>query len=424
MAFDSTNPAARPARARPQLSRRDVLKGGLWVSAGLGAGSLLAACRDQTPAVSQSGGAPYPLARPDDPVTLPLKDSNASIDDGLEPETGGVFKILNYADYMAPGIMKDFGEQYDVQVEVTPYNNYDQMLAKIREPGASFDLVFPGPSVLSKMVYTDLLQPLNKSYIPNLRNVWPEYQDPWYDRGAQYTVPYTVYTTGVGYRVDRVASVPEVGYDLFWDEEYAGKVYLLDDQQEAIGMSLLRNGISTNINTSDPDQVREATDSLIDLIDTVNVKTTVSAYSLIPEGTATIHQCWSGDMIAAQYYLPKGETTDVIGYWRPDAEGERVIGNDVIAIPKAAAKPVLAHVMINDLLDNDIGLRNFGWNGYQPPITKLSAQYLIKQGYIPDNLMSTVVLPADFENGRTFYEVSPSTEALWRTSWADFKAGA
>ena len=29
--------------------------------------------------------------------------------------------------------------------------------------------------------------------------------------------------------------------------------------------------------------------------------------------------------------------------------------------------------MINDLLDNEIGLRNFGWNGYQPPLTKLSA---------------------------------------------------
>ena len=33
---------------------------------------------------------------------------------------------------------------------------------------------------------------------------------------------------------------------------------------------------------------------------------------------------------------------------------------------------MLAHLMINDLLDNEIGLRNFGWNGYQPPLTKLS----------------------------------------------------
>ncbi len=56
------------------------------------------------------------------------------------------------SDYMAPGIMKDFGKKHGVTVQVTPYNNYDEMLAKIRAPGESFDLVFPGPSVLSKMV--------------------------------------------------------------------------------------------------------------------------------------------------------------------------------------------------------------------------------------------------------------------------------
>jgi spermidine/putrescine transport system substrate-binding protein len=308
-------------------------------------------------------------------------------------------------------------------VQVTPYSNYDEMLAKIRAPGESFDLVFPGPSVMSKMVHTELLQPLNHSYLPNLTNLWPEYQDPWYDRGARYTVPYTIYGTGVMYRADRVSSVPDNGYDLFWDEQYSGKVYLLDDMQEAIGMSLLRNDITTDINTSDPDLVRQATDSLIELIDLVNVKANVNAYSEVPEGTATIHQAWSGDPIAGQYYLPKGETPDVLAYWRPDDPAQRVIGSDNIAIPKSAAKPVLAHLLINDLLDNQIGLRNFGWNGYQPPLTKLSARYLIDQGYIPENLMNAVVRPEEFDPGLTFYEVTPSTEALWRQSWSQFKAG-
>ena len=145
--------------------------------------------------------------------------------------------------------MKAFGEKHDVEVQVTPYTNYDEMLAKIRAPGESFDLVFPGPSVLSKMVYTELLQPLNHSYVPNLSNVWPEYQDPWYDRGARTPCPTRSTTTGVLYRADRVSSVPENGYDLMWDEQYSGKIYLLDDMQEAIGMSLLRNDISTDINT-------------------------------------------------------------------------------------------------------------------------------------------------------------------------------
>ena len=320
--------------------------------------------------------------------------------------------------------MKDFGKRHGVTVQVTPYSNYDEMLAKIRAPGESFDLVFPGPSVLSKMVYAELIQPLNHSYVPNLKNVWPEYQDPWYDRGAHYTVPYTIYGTGVLYRADRVSEVPEKGYDLLWDKRYAGKTYLLDDYGEAIGMSLLRNDITTDINTSNPDYVEQATNSLIELVDLVQIKANVNAYSEVPEGTATVHQAWSGDPIAAQYYLPKGVGTEVLAYWRPDDKSQRVIGSDVIAIPKSAQKPVLAHLFINDLLDNAISLRNFGWNGYQPPLTKLSARYLIDQGYIPENLMNSVVVPGDFDSGLTFYEVSPETEALWRTNWSRFKAGA
>jgi spermidine/putrescine transport system substrate-binding protein len=424
MTFDPNDPALRRRRPRPQLARRDVLRGGVWLGVGLGVAPLLAACGDSgSSGQTANGTAPYPLARPDKPVTLAIKDSNPPIADGLDPEEGGTFNILNYAQYMAPGVMKDFGKKHNVSVEVTPYNNYDEMLAKIRQPGESFDLVFPGPSVLGKMVYAELLQPLNHSYVPHLKNVWPEYQDPWYDKGAQYTVPYTIYGTGIMYRADRVTSVPEVGYDLLWDKAYTGKVYLLDDRQEAIGMSLLRNKITRDVNTSNADDLKRAVDSLIELIGLVKVKTDVNAYSEVPEGTATVHQCWSGDPIAGQYYLPKGETPEVLGYWRPTDPRDYVIGSDNIAIPKSASKPVLAHMLINDLLDEKIGLQNFGWNGYQPPITKLSATYLVDQGYIPKNLSNAVVVPGDFKRGLTFYEVSPSTEALWQTNWARFKAG-
>src|SRR3954466_2322870 len=351
MSFDPNDQGSRPRRSRPQLARRDVLRGGLWVGVGLGAAPLLAACGNESSGKAVSGAAPYPLARPDNPVTLPIKDSNPPIGDGLAPESGGAFKILNYADYMAPGVMKDFGKKHGVQVQVTPYTNYDEMLAKIRGPRESFDLVFPGPSVLSKMVYTELLQPLNHTYVPHLENVWPEYQDPWYDRGAHYTVPYTIYGTGVLYRADRVSEVPERGYDLLWDQQYAGKTYILDDYGEAIGMSLLRNDLTTDINTRDPGLVQQATDSLIGLIDAVEIKANVNAYSEVPEGTATVHQAWSGDPIAGQYYLPQGETPEVLGFWRP-AAADYVIGSDNIAIPKSAKKPVLAHMMMNDLLDN------------------------------------------------------------------------
>src|SRR5690349_25091588 len=101
MSFDPEDPAHRRRRPRPQLARRDVLRGGLWLGVSIGAAPLLAACSgDGAAGQAASGKAPYKLARPDDPVTLPLKDSNPAIEDGLDPETGGVFQILNYDSYM------------------------------------------------------------------------------------------------------------------------------------------------------------------------------------------------------------------------------------------------------------------------------------------------------------------------------------
>lgn len=418
MTFDPTDPALRRKR-NSALSRRDVLVGGMWVSAGIGAAPLLAACSGNN-TVAAVGD--YPLARPDDPVTLPINDSNPAIADGLEPETGGVFQILNYDQYMAPGVMNDFAEKYGVEVLVTPYNNYDEMLTKITQSNTSFDVVFPGPSVMSQMVFNELIQPFNKSYIPNIKNVWPEYQDPWYDLGAQYSAPYTVYTTGIGYRTDRGVDSSE-GYKMLWNPAYNGKAGLLDDSGEALGMAMLAWDITTDINTSNQEYIDAARDKLIELTDLVAIKTGVQAYEKVPNGEFTVSQCWSGDMIAGQYYTVKGETAEVLGYWVPEDSSERVIGNDCICIPKSAEKPVLGHLMINALLDNDIGLQNFGWNGYQPPITKLSGQYLIDQKYVPENLLNTVVVPKDFNEGYTFYETAPEVQEQWLTAFQEFEAG-
>ena len=422
MAFDPTNPAKEhrgpSLRGRPQLQRRDVLRGGLWLSLGASLAPVLSACGNSSEVAVTSS---YPLARPNNPVTLPITESNPPIADNVSPETGGIFKILNYDQYMAPSVKNDFGDKYNVEVQVTPYNNYDEMLSKITAPGATFDLVFPDPTLLSRMVYNEIIQPFNKSYLPNIRNTWPEYLDPWYDQKAQYTAPYTVYTTGIGYRTDSNVD-PSEGYKMLWNSAYAGKTSVLDDSRESLAMAMLAWDITTDINTDNLDYINAAKDKLIELIDLVGIKTSVSSYAKIPNGDFNVAQAWSGEMIAAQGYLPKGQTADVLGYWVPESSANRVITNDCMCIPKSAKKPMLAHTMINALLDNDISLQNFAWNGYQPPLTKLSAQYLIDQGYIPENLTSTVVVREDFSKGYTFYEVDPAVENQWLAAFQEFQS--
>lgn len=405
-------------RTAPQVGRRGFLAGSVLGLGALAGSPLLAACGGGTESASPTA---IPLARPDDPVTLPTFDDNPAIADGLAPETGGVLKLLNYENYMAPGVIKGIEKKYGVQIEVTPINNYDELLAKLRQPGADFDVIFPGPSVMSKLAFAKLVQPFNPTYLTNMGNLWDSFQSPFYDVGAQYSVPYTIYTTGIGYRADRVDSIPANGWDLIWDEQFSGKVHILDDARESLSMSMLRNGITDDLNTEDPELINAAAAKLKELIPTQNVKVDVNAYVEIPEGTATIHHTWSGDMVGAQWYLPKGVDVDVLGYWAAESPP---IGNDCMCVGKGSTKPVIAHLAINDLLDNEISLKNFAWNGYQPPITALSVDSLVADGYVPANLSTSIVKPEDFDGGLTELELSPQGEATWQTAWAGFKSGA
>ena len=192
-------------RERPALDRRRFLRNSLYLSVGaVGGPVLLGGCGSN----ASTTAVDLPLARPDDPVEQPLFDDMPAIDDGLEPESG-TLKIFNYSDYLAPGVLKAFGEEYGVEVEVTTFNSMDEAVAKLRTGQASFDVFFPTPDILGKVVAGKLLQPLNHSYLPNLRNVWPQLRDPFYDLGSRYTVPYTVYTTGIGYRADEVETIPD-----------------------------------------------------------------------------------------------------------------------------------------------------------------------------------------------------------------------
>jgi spermidine/putrescine transport system substrate-binding protein len=406
---------------RERYGRREFLGltalGALTLS---GAGGLLTACGGDE---SSSSATELQLARPDNPVTLPLYDDNQAIASGLDPEQGPL-RIYNWVDYIDKPTVNKWAKELGVTVEITTFATMDEAIAKISSGAAEFDLFFPTADRLERMVLAKQLQPLNRDYLPNLSNVWSSLQDPFYDQGSQYTVPYTIYTTGIGYRTDKIAKRPEEydnPYDIFFDGANKGKTWMLDDGREAPAAMLLKNGI-TDLNTEDPDDVELAKNELLKMIDAVNVKVSTEDYTKLPEGQAYVHQAWSGSMVAAPYYLPKGTGAEVLGYWFPE-DGGGPIGNDMMGVLKTAKNPVLAHLLIDHLLSVDGALSNFAYVGYQPPLTELDSDRLVAEEYIPENLTSAVVRESDFDNGYQELELSPDGQKLWQNAWAEFKAG-
>lgn len=350
--------------------------------------------------------------------------SGDPIADGRDPEAGPL-RIFNYADYVNPDTVASFEEQYGVSVEITTFDVDAEAITKLANGSVEVDVHnSAAPNSLNRVIAGGLLQPLNKTYIPNFSNVLPSFVDPWYDEGSRYTVPYTVFSSGIAYRADRIdpAKVEEMGWDILWDPTYKGVTSILDDYREGLAMALLRRGI-TDVNTTDAALIEQAGADLSELIDLMNIKVNIEAYKDIPEGATDLAHTWSGDMLAAAYsYLPEGTDASVLGWWYPP-DGVGVVNNDCIAITANAKNPVLAHLWINHLLDVANAEENFSWNGYLPPIKGLDADYLIANEYAPENLRAAVLNDEIIAKGLRFEPLDVDTDRLWEQTWSSFTAG-
>jgi spermidine/putrescine transport system substrate-binding protein len=418
-------------RRRPV--RRPVTRRNFMQLAGIGAAgtSFLAACARQSP--GSSGGATptqtLQIASPDHPVTWPIAADNAPIASGLKPEQGATLNVYNYTDYLDPAAMKSFQARYKasgVKVKLTTFNDIPEALAKIRSGDVPFD-VFIGSSydTIGKMVLAGLVRPLNHSYIPNIKNVWPEFTNPFYDGGWRYTIPYTIYTTGIAWRTDMVkediAKLPNP-WDVFWDPQFQGKISVLDDYRETPSMVLLREG-NPDVNTGDDAALAKVQADLLAMTKATKPKITINHYSELPEGKYAVSHSWSGDAVNMPYYLPKGVDPGILRYWFP-ADGKGLVNNDLVLVLRNGKNPVLSHLFLNHLLDTDVSLGNFGATGYQPPQVSLTPSELVDQEYVPSNLSSAVVLPKLFTTGYRSLELSPAVDAKWAAVWQRFKAGA
>jgi len=408
------------------MSRRQMLR----LTAGTAAGGMiLVACGSENGGSPSEPGGGVMIGSPDQPVQQPLFDDNPPIESGLEPEEGPL-RLYNWADYIWPRVLKDFQKEFGVEVQLTTFYNLEEATRKLRTDDLQFDVFFPTAEVIPKFVAGKILQPLNVDYIPNLqKNIWPRLTDPYYDQGSRYTVPYTVYHTGIGWRADEIAddlAALDNPWEALWNPDYTGKVGLYDDYRETIGVGMYKNGI-TNINGAASDDLEAATQSLIELSELVNVRYTIDgAYSGIPENRFGIHHSWSGDMVGAQYYFPKGAgDPSLLRYvWPPKAGFEGgYVSNDAIAIPKNAQSPVLAHLFLDFMLSEKYALKNFGWLGYQPPLTSLEPASLVDDGWVPGSVETAIVTEDDFGMGQSPIQLTAQEDAAWLDAWSRIKAG-
>jgi spermidine/putrescine transport system substrate-binding protein len=362
---------------------------------------------------------------------LPLH-GDLAIDPAAAPERGGTLRILEWRDYLDRGVVRRFADRYaawDVDVRIDSFTTISEAVARM-QAGDPFDVVFPSIPALAGMVQQRLLRPLAHEALPHLGTLWPFFRasdGPFYDVGQRYTVPYTVYSTGIGWRTDLVdpARPPDTlasPYDTYWDPNHRGEVGIVDDHREAIAMALLRHGEDPN--TVDVADVDAAVDDLIAMTEVVDVEVSgEGAYHELQTGEYAIQQAWSGDVLAAQRFGPgSSRTLARTGYVWP-AGG--VVGCDLMAVCANGRNPVLAHAFLAHLLREDVALDNFAWNGYQPPVALAAAGSFDDPAFpwadvVPEHLRAALLDPEDLYDGRFLRPLAPGAAVTWRAGWERF----
>jgi spermidine/putrescine-binding protein len=258
-----------------------------------------------------------------------------------EPEfpmevTSTELNIFVWTEYIPPDMEECFELVTGITVNHDEYSANEEMYAKLSAGGSSYDLVQPTDYIVSLMIRQGLLQELDHSKLPVLKNFDSNYLDFEFDPGNKYTIPYQAGTDAIVVNTEAVENVPQSWADL-WKPEYAGRMIFLDDSRATIGMVLLTLGY--DVNTTDPAQLEEAKAKLAELVPNIKAFDSDSPKTALIAGDVDLGMTWTGEAFLAQQENP------AIQYVYP-AEGA-ILWQDNWAMPVDAPHSDAAYAWLN-----------------------------------------------------------------------------
>jgi spermidine/putrescine transport system substrate-binding protein len=106
--------------------------------------------------------------------------------------------------YIGETTLGDYKDSAGVDVNMTLFASNDELFAKLRAGNQGYDVIVPSNDFVERMAAAGMLIEIDKTQIPNFKNVAPEYQDVPYDAARKYSMPYTWLALGIGYRKSKV----------------------------------------------------------------------------------------------------------------------------------------------------------------------------------------------------------------------------
>jgi spermidine/putrescine-binding protein len=264
--------------------------------------------------------------------------------------------LYNWSDYVAPSNIPSFEKKTGIQVTQDFYSSNEELLAKLQAGGTGYDVIVPSDYMVAIMTKSGVIQPLDKSKIPNFKNVGENFRGFSFDPDNEYSMPYQWGTTGILYNKEIGETVST--WDPMWDPEFEGKIGMLDDTRETLGAALYKLGYSVNATEEEQLQAAEA--------ELKKQKPLLSGYfdstqisSSVQNGDLLLGHVFSGDA-----FLALSENAD-LDYAIPKPAATRWTDN--MCIPAGAQHPDNAHKFINFILDAEVGAKLSNYTYYNTP---------------------------------------------------------
>jgi len=310
-----------------------------------------------------------------------------------------VLNIYNWSDYMDPELISAFEKEHDCRVVIDTFDSNETMYAKIKNGKSQYDLLFPSSYQIELLKRQGLIQPLDKSRLPNVTaNYCQDYSSTVLNKAMDVNVPYAITLTGIAYRKDKLEQAPTSWRD-FENPAIKGRACLLNDPRECIGAALKYLGFS--LNTQNLAELEQAADVVI------KWKKNIAKFD---------NEQYKTGIANGEFIMAMGYTCDIsqimlddpenVGFVYP-SEGFSATCDEMV-IPSDATEVDLAHAFINYLYDPDVAAQNIAYicsvMPNTPALAKVSDEIRNNPAIIPPlELLSKAEILADVGDAIALY---------------------
>ena len=280
-----------------------------------------------------------------------------------------ILNIYNWSDYLAEDTIPNFEKETGIKVRYDTYDNNEILHAKLVAGKTGYDIVVPSSTFARLQMDGGLLAKLDKSQLPNLKNLDPDIQSQIanIDPGNQYLVNWLWGYTTIGINTAKVKAalgsepMPANVWELFFNPKYISKlkscgVSTLDSATEVLPAAL--HYLGKDPFSKNADDYQEALALLKSVRPYVTLFSSSGYINDMASGSICMALGWNGDINIARSRALEGKTGQDVVAMVPKTGA--VLFFDMMAIPADAAHPKNALAFMNYIMRPEVhaGLTN------------------------------------------------------------------